>query len=152
MNLVRWSPAFDLLNVHSELDRVFNDLVNGSGFNPRYNGGAAPAFLPVDVRKDGASVVIEASVPGFTPEEVSVTVDAGVLTISAEPAETATGEGDYLRRERFVGQYYRQISLGEQVDGDHADAVFTNGVLTVTVPLVAKPEPKRIPVSAPAKK
>ncbi|GAC1331066.1 MAG: hypothetical protein NVSMB17_08900 [Candidatus Dormibacteria bacterium] len=148
MNLVRWNPAFDLLNVHSEMDRVFNDLLKGSGFNPRYSGGAgAPAYLPVDIRKDGESVVVEASVPGFAPEEVSVTVDAGVLTISAtHETSDEQAAGQYLRRERYVGQFYRQVALGDQVDGEKAEASFREGVLSVTIPLVSKPEPRRIPV------
>jgi HSP20 family protein len=149
VNIIRWNPAFDLLNVHSELDRVFNELVSGSGFSPRYAGeGRAPAFLPIDVRRDGGNVVVEASVPGFTPEEVSVTFDGGVLTISATHEEQTQAKGDYVRQERHVGQVYRQISLGDQVDGDNAQAAFANGVLTVTVPLMTKPEPRRIPVSS----
>jgi len=148
MNLVRWNPAFDLLNVHSEMDRVFNDLLKGSGFNPRYGGGdAAPAYLPVDIRKEGEKVVVEASVPGFSPDQVSVTVDAGVLTIGAnrEAAEKQEA-GQYLRRERYSGQFYRQVALGDQVDGASAEASFRDGVLTVAIPLVSKLEPRRIPV------
>ena len=150
MNLIRWNPAYDLLNVHSELDRVFEGLLQGSGFSPRYNGNgaSAPAFLPVDIRREGNAAVIEASVPGFKPEEVEVTVDGGVLTISANHEETTETEGEYMRRERYVGRFYRQIALGEQVDGDRAEAQFDNGVLRVTVPLVTKPEPRRIRVAS----
>ncbi|MFN2463000.1 MAG: Hsp20/alpha crystallin family protein [Candidatus Dormibacteria bacterium] len=148
MNLVRWNPAFDLLGVHSEMDRVFNDLLKGSGFSPRYDGGAnAPVYLPVDIRREGDSLVIDASVPGFTPEEVNVTVDAEVLTIAASHENQADqAERQYLRRERHLGQFYRQIALGDQVDGERAEAAFKDGVLTVTVPMVVKPEPRRIPI------
>jgi HSP20 family protein len=148
MNLIRWNPAFDLLNVHSEMDRVFNELIGGTGFNPRYNGGStAPAYLPVDIRREGDDVIVEASVPGFRPEEVNVTVDAGVMTISAShEEEREEKEGEYLRRERYIGQVYRQIDLGDQVDGERAEAAFKDGVLSVRIPLLSKPEPKRIPV------
>jgi HSP20 family protein len=153
MKLIRWNPAYDLLSVHSELDRVFGELMNGSGFNPRYSDAeSGPAFLPIDVRRDGYSVVVEASVPGFTPEEVSVTFDGGVLTIMANREESREAQGDYLRRERYAGRYYRQVSLGDQVDGDQARATFDHGVLTVSVPTISKPEPRRIPVSAPTRK
>ena len=148
MNLIRWNPAFDLLNVHSEMDRVFNELVSGAGFSPRYGtGAAAPAYLPIDVRREGENVHVEASVAGFRPDEVSLTVEAGVLTIAAahEPDSEAE-ERQYVRRERYSGKLYRQIALGDQVDGERADASFKNGVLTVTIPLVTKPEPRRIPV------
>jgi HSP20 family protein len=149
MSMIRWNPAFDLLNVHSELDRVFNELVGGTGFNPRYNGeGQAPAYLPIDIRREDNRVVIEASVPGFRPEDVSVTFEGGALTIAAgrDEAHSET-TGEYVRRERYAGKFYRQIALGDQVDGDRAEAGFNNGVLTVTVPMVSKPEPRRIPVN-----
>jgi HSP20 family protein len=148
MKLIRWNPAFDLINVHSELDRVFNELVGGAAFNPQYAGdGAAPTFLPIDIRRDGENVVVQASVPGFKPQEVSVTFDGGVLTIATRHADEQETGGQYLRRERRVGRFYRQISLGEQVDGDRAQATFDNGVLTVTIPLVNRPEPRQIPIN-----
>ena len=148
MNLIRWNPAFDLLNVHSEMDRVFNELVSGAAFSPRYGtGAAAPAYLPIDMRREGENVCVEASVAGFRPDEVSVTVDAGVLSIAAaHQADNETDERQYVRRERYAGQVYRQIALGDQVDGERAEASFRDGVLTVTIPLVTKPEPRRIPV------
>jgi HSP20 family protein len=152
MNMVRWKPAFDMLNVHSEIDRVFEELVGGSRFGSSGNGGSA-GFLPVDIKRSDANLVVEASVPGFKPEEVSVTVDGGILTISAQrEASEEKREGEYLRQERRFSSLYRQITLGEGVDGDKAAADFNNGVLTVTIPLVSKREPKRIPVRAEASK
>ena len=146
MNIVRWNPAFDVLNMHSEIDRVFNDLVRGVGMAP--SPESTNAFLPIDVyRKDGA-VVVEASVPGFSPEEVDVTVDHDVLTISArrEASEQADAV-QYLRQERAVSGLFRRLALGEELDGERASAGFNNGVLTVTIPTIAKPEPRRIPVA-----
>jgi HSP20 family protein len=148
MKMIRWNPAFDLLSVHSELDRVFNDLVSGTGFNPRYAGDGTPvAFLPLDVRRADGKIVVEASVPGFSPEQVSVTIDGGILTVAASRDEEREAGGEYMRRERHTGRVYRQISLGEEVDGEKADAAFKDGVLTVTIPLVTRPEPRRIPIN-----
>jgi HSP20 family protein len=141
MNLVRWNPTF-------EIERVFDELMRGTALASRENGRTA-TLLPIDIKRGDKDLTVEASVPGFKPEEVNVTVDAGVLTISAQ-RETAEDfkDGDYVRQERYFGSLYRQIALGEGVDGDKAKADFRNGVLTVTVPLVSKPEPKRIPVRA----
>ena len=149
MKLIRWSPSYDLLNVHSELDRVFGELMDGRPFNPRLSqGDGAPAFLPVDIRRDGDSFIVEASVPGYAPDEVQVTVEDGTLTISAGNDEEGAPGGDYIRRERYVGRYLRQVALGKHIDGDRAQATFNNGVLTVTIPSLTKPEPRRIPVKA----
>jgi HSP20 family protein len=152
MAITRWSPPFtDVLNIHSEVDRVFNEMMEGFGFAPvtrQANGNGAAQFLPVDVSRQGDELIVEASVPGFKPEEVEVTVDAGTLTIRAQRStETKDEKQGWVRRERYAGAYQRQIPLGEGVQGDKAKASFEHGVLRVSLPLVAKPQPKRIPVS-----
>jgi HSP20 family protein len=146
MNIVRWNPAFDVLNMHSELDRVFNDLVRGAGMVQ--GGQGSQAFLPIDVLRRDNDVVIEASVPGFKPEQVEVTVDHDTLTISAR-RDSVEKDGDtrYIRQERALTSLYRQVSLGQELDGDRAQASFDHGVLTITIPTVARPEPKKIPVA-----
>lgn len=153
MALVRWNPAVDLANMSNELDRVFDEMMRGTGFAPRLDGhGQAAGFLPVDVSRRGSEVVVEASVPGFAPEEVAVTIEAGVLSITAEhSSETEEQNPGYVRRERFSGSLRRQLSLGKEVDGDRARASFANGVLTITMPLVEKAEPRRIAIESPGK-
>jgi HSP20 family protein len=149
MALIRWNPTSDLMNLHSEMDRIFNDAWQGFGLTPRggTNGGAAASYLPLDIEATDKAVVVYAPVPGFTPDEVSVTVDSGVLTIQAEHQRQAEQkERNWIRQERFSGRLYRQIALGEGVNGDEAQASFQHGVLSVTLPLAQRPEPKKIPV------
>jgi HSP20 family protein len=151
MALIRWNPTSDLMNLHSEMDRIFNDVWQGFGLTPRgaTDGGAAASYLPLDIERTDGAVVVYAPVPGFTPDEVSVTVDHGVLTIEAEHRQQAEKkERTWIRQERFAGRLYRQIALGEGVNGDEAKASFQNGVLSVTLPLVQRPEPRKIPVMA----
>ena len=152
MAVIRWNPASDLLNLHSELDRLFGDLTEGV-MSTRTQGGDGrvfSAFLPVDIERNERELTIRASVPGFKPEEVNVTVDGGVLTIDAhhteEREEKDKEDKNALRRERYTGRLSRQIALGDGVDGDNAQARFENGELVVTVPLAQRPEPRRIPV------
>lgn len=150
MALIRWNPTSDLMNLHSEMDRIFNDVWQGFGMTPRggTNGVAAASYLPLDIERIDDAVVVHAPVPGYSPEEVSVTVDSGVLTIEAEHRQEGEAkERNWIRQERFTGRLYRQINLGEGVDGEAAQASFQNGVLSVTLPLVRRPEPKRIPVT-----
>jgi HSP20 family protein len=154
MAIIRWNPASDLINLHSELDRLFGDLTEGL-VSPRSQEGGGrtmPAFLPIDVERGERDITIRASVPGFKPEVVSVTVDGGVLTVDArhdEEREEKDKEGkNVVRRERYTGRLYRQIALGEGVDADGVQARFENGELVVTVPLVQRPQPRRIEVKA----
>jgi HSP20 family protein len=147
MTLIRWNPTSELMNLHSEMDRIFNDMWQGTGLAPRATGAQAAGFLPLDIERTENAILVHAPVPGFTPEEVSVTVDAGVLTIEAQHQQQAEHkEKNWIRQERFSGRLYRQIALGEGVNADQAQASFQNGVLTVTLPLTQRPEPKKVPV------
>jgi HSP20 family protein len=159
VQLVRWSPGSDLLNLHSELDRVFNELIPGPASTPETAEIARAAILPLDIRRDGDELVIEAAVPGFKPDEVEITVDSGVVTIDArheqEFEENGHGKGKgknkdstYVRRERYTGRLFRQVQLPVDVMGDKAKASFKDGMLIVRLPLAKKQEPKRIPISA----
>jgi HSP20 family protein len=148
MALIRWNPSTDLVNLHSELDRIFSDLTEGLMPSRGQGGRDMPAFLPVDIERSDTAMTIRASVPGFKPEEVSVTVDNNVLTIDArheEQREEKEGK-NVVRRERFSGRLYRQISLGDGVDTQNVNARFENGELAITVPLTQRPQPRRIPV------
>jgi HSP20 family protein len=148
MALIRWNPASELMNLHSEMDRLFNDMFQGTGLAPRMAGTAqATGFLPLDIERTDNGVLVHAPVPGFAPEEVSVTVDSGVLTIEAQHRQQSEQrERNWIRQERFSGRLYRQIALGEGVNAEQAQASFQNGILTITLPLSQRPEPKRVPV------
>lgn len=119
------------------------------GLTTQARGGDAPATLPIDIRQTDEAFVIEASVPGFAPEDVEVTVDQNVLTIRGnrkqEGEETKNG---WIRRERRQSSVFRQIGLPAEVREGEITASFENGVLTVTVPRAQKAQPKRIPVKA----
>jgi HSP20 family protein len=152
MALNRWNPTADLMGLHSEMDRLFDEVVQGAG-GPhrasRWSGEGPPAYAPVDVYRIQDAVVVEASVPGFSPEEVSVSFEGDVLTVEAQhrqPGPPQDGR-QYLRQERYTGRLHRQVPLGPHLDSDGARASFANGVLTVRIPLVPKPQPRRIPVT-----
>jgi HSP20 family protein len=150
MALIRWSPTSEIMKLDSEMDRIVSELSEGLGLRPRVLGNGrneASAFLPLDIERTDNALVVQASVPGFAPEEVTVTVDNGVLTIDARhQQESERKDRNLIRQERFTGRLYRQITLGEDVKGEEANATFKDGVLTVTVPMMPRPEPKRIPV------
>ena len=143
--LVRWNPWGDLFSLQSQMDQLFQALNNGdqgaSDGTDRYN-------LPVDIRQTDEAFTIEASVPGFAPEDVEVTVENNILTIKGtHRTEDESTAGGYVRRERRIGSTYRQIALPAEVRADDISAGFHNGVLTVTVPRMQKAQPRRITVS-----
>ena len=104
--------------------------------------------LPLDIRHTEEAFWIEASVPGFRPEDVEITLDENVLTIRGTPLqEDESLRGGYVQRERQLGPVYRQVGLAAEVRAEEVTASFENGVLTVMVPRAKKAEPKRIPVT-----
>ena len=149
MALVRWNPWSDLFSLHNQMEQLFPTMQEAEQRN-----GVEQFSLPVDIRQSDEAFTIEASVPGFEPENVEVTFENSVLTIKGQYSEDRESKRDgYIRRERRAGSVYRQIGLPSEVRADEISAQFHNGVLTVTIPRAEKAQPKRIPVnaSAPAK-
>jgi len=161
MALIRWNPTADLMSLHTEMDRLFHEVFQGADAPrqaARYGPDAGLAFAPVDVYRTEDAVVVEASVPGFSPEEVSVSFEGDMLTIEAQHREEAQDGGgngqaspaggrQYVRQERYAGRLLRQVGLGPDLRTEDARASFSNGVLTVRIPTVPRSQPRRIPVT-----
>jgi len=94
-------------------------------------------------------VVVKASLPGIKPEEVDITISGDTLTIKGEhKEEQKVKQEDYLRKERYYGAFSRSLILPVQVKSDKAEAVFENGILTLTLPKAEEVKPKQIKVKA----
>jgi HSP20 family protein len=103
----------------------------------------------VDVEERGNDIVVTADMPGLDKGDIRVNVtDGNVLEISAEKkAEAKKEEQGYIRHERTYNRYYRSIRLPVPVDKTKAKAVYVNGVLEITIPMVHKTSESEIPVS-----
>src|SRR4030081_3749934 len=141
--LARWNPWGELFSLQDQMDQLFNQ-----SFNQTLTQQGQTTSLPLDIRQTDEAYTIEASVPGFSPEEVEVTLDENVLTIRGERRqEKEESKGGYVRRERRVSSVFRQVGRPAEVKGDEISASFENGVLTVRVPRAQKAQPRRIEVS-----
>ena len=145
MAIARWSPFQELTTLHTTMDRLFTDMLEG-GDDTATSG--MPTFrLPIDISETDNGYLIKAPIAGFKPEEVEVHLSDGVLSISAKHKEEKTEKkGKYLRREVALGNFERQIALPKDVRGEDIKATFNNGVLAVEVPRAPKSQPKRIEV------
>lgn len=126
---------------------AFNDLFSDNLW-PRSE--AAPReYLPaVDISEDDASYLVSADVPGLKPEDVNVTVENNVLTVSGERSfENRSEHAGYHRIERRYGSFKRSFALPEGVDVDHIEAVVEHGALTVRIPKPEIAQSRRIKVS-----
>ena len=104
------------------------------------------SVMPMDVIRRKDEVELRFDLPGIDPESIEVTVDRGLLTVSAKRAEEyAEGENPY-RRERVMGTFTRRVSLSDTIDADKNDAGYTNGVLSVRLPLLEKAQPRKVEI------
>jgi HSP20 family protein len=95
-------------------------------------------------RKD--DVLLRFDLPGVDADSIDVTVDRGVLTVSAHRSEEqAEGETPFIR-ERVTGSFVRRVRLSDTVDADHIDAEYTNGVLSVRLPLLEQAQPRKVEI------
>jgi HSP20 family protein len=107
--------------------------------------GYAPA-LPMDtVRRDG-ELVLRFDVPGVDPEKIDVTVDRGVLTVSATREETKTEGENPVVRERLFGSFTRRVRLGDNLDAEAIEASNNDGVLEIRIPVRETAKPRKIAV------
>lgn len=110
-------------------------------------GARLRSYPPLNMGVTDKSVEIYFLVPGVDPDEIDITLEKNLLSISGErksPVETREGEKEYLREERFKGTFKRVITLPEDVDPDKTDAVYENGVLHLSIAKRADTQPRKI--------
>lgn len=113
------------------------------------SGKSLPDFR-TDIRDNGDSFVLEAELPGFDKEDISLDLKDGLLTISAQHKESRDQKdqkGGYIRRERKYGSVSRTFDVSG-IDEAGITAAYQNGVLELTLPKArpAVPEAKRIEI------
>jgi HSP20 family protein len=146
--LVPFRPFADLLDLEREFDRAAGRFFGG----PARTWAVAPRM---DVRDAGDRLEVVVEMPGFQPEDVDVSVEHGVLTITANHAQTTPDEGEpkrngYVWRERRSSSLRRQVRLPEGVRSDQIAANLENGLLTVGLPRTNQESAVRIPVGGSA--
>jgi HSP20 family protein len=125
-----------------DFDRVVRRAFSPVGFAP-----AGQAMAMDTLRRDG-EIVLRFDVPGVSPEKIDVTVDQGVLTVSAT-REEATAEGDeQVVRERYTGTITRRVRLSDTLDADAIEASHADGVLELRIPVREAAKPRKIEVNA----
>jgi HSP20 family protein len=105
--------------------------------------------LPLDVYETPQAFVVEASLPGLTANDVTITAQGDTLTIRGEArAAEASGERTWLLRERRMSPFQRSIEFPSPIDPERAEARFENGVLMLSLPKAQTAQPTRIQVQS----
>jgi HSP20 family protein len=147
-NITRFDPVNEIVSLRSAMDRLFEDsfvsplawrtLANGEGINP-----------PIDVHETADEIVVTASLPGMKADDLEITMTGQSLTLRGEfKAADEVSRDQYLYRERRFGAFSRSLQLPVRVQGEKADASFTDGVLTLRIPKAEEVKPRQIRINA----
>ena len=114
----------------------------------RQGGGPSLDFVPhFDVKETKDAYVISADLPGVKDEDLNVSLNGNLLTISGTREEEHQEAGEsYYAMERSHGSFARSFTMPDGVDGDSVTADLKQGVLTVRIPKKPEAQPKRIAI------
>ena len=141
VNATRYSPIGD----------IFDDLFKGFVVRPvSYETAAAGDIrqFKIDVSEQNGEYKVLADLPGVKKEDIRISVDGDVVSISAEVRnEKEVKEGQRLvHSERYFGKYSRSFRLGQDLDEAGAQAKYNDGVLELVLPKKAAPATRQITV------
>lgn len=121
-----------------ELDRLARQVIGTQ---------ARPAAMPMDAWREGAEFVVEFDLPGVDPGSIDLDVEQNVLTVRAERKARTGQDTELLAAERPVGNFSRQVILGESLDVENVKASYDAGVLSLRIPIAEKAKPRKIEIS-----
>ncbi|GAA2107140.1 Hsp20/alpha crystallin family protein [Brevibacterium salitolerans] len=121
-----------------DLDRFFTDVTRTPN----------SLALPMDLYREGETFVARIDMAGVDPASIDVDVEDRTLTVRAERTASAPGaDVKWLTRERATGTFARQLTLGNRVAVDKITADYSDGVLTLTIPVADEAKPRKIAVA-----
>lgn len=140
----RWAPTRDMERALRQFDRMF-------GRWPRLTeeaGESAIEWSPLaDITETEKEYLIKAELPEVKAEDIKITVENGMLTLSGERRQEKEAKGEKMHRvERFYGSFLRSFELPADADGEHIRAESKDGVLAVHVPKLEVKKPKPIEI------
>jgi HSP20 family protein len=121
-----------------EFDRVAQQVF---GTNSR------PAAMPIDAYRQGEDFIVKFDLPGVNPDAIDLTVERNVLTVHAQRQRSDDDNVELLIGERPHGAFSRQLFLGDTLDSEQLRADYTDGVLTLRVPVKEQAKPRRVNVA-----
>lgn len=149
--MVRINRLPALSSISSEMDRLMQSFFRPGPLPfPSFGDGLGlQPFPPLNVWEDRDNVYAEAELPGFSMDDLEITMLGNELTISGERREMQVPQGAvFHRRERPAGEFTRTIRLGVPINADAVSAELNNGVLLVTLPKAEAARPRKIEVKS----
>jgi len=148
MSIQRFDPFRDVLSLRDAMSRLFEESYVQPSVAARAGLGTGTALgFALDVEENQDGYTVRASLPGFRPEDVQVSIVGDTLSIQAEHRGQEEKQGtNYLLKERRMGSVARTITLPQRVNPDGAQARYENGELVLSLPKVEEVRPRQIKV------
>ena len=145
MNIARFEPWTFVDLLHRDLDRLAERRgVVGNDHSP-----VADWVPAVDIVEEQSRFVLRADVPGVNPEDIDVSMDAGVLSVSGERHAIAPDDDTGVQRiERATGRFLRRFTMPETANAKGIAAKCASGILEVSIPKMPEIQAHRITVEA----
>ncbi|GEM_PF-79749 len=143
----RWDPFKELEEFENRLMRLFSRLP-APRLTSEEESVTVASWVPlVDVIEDEKEYLLKVELPEIKKDDVKVTVENGVLTISGERKVEKEEKGRTFHRiERAYGRFERSFTLPDDIDADKVNAEFKDGVLYIHLPKSEKAKPRAIEV------
>jgi len=144
MAIVKWNPS-----LISNMDSFFDDFFK-SQFPAlqKMNFSAEGTTMPaINIKETDDEYALEVAAPGLSKKDFNISVENGMLTISAEKeVETENEEDGYTRKEFSYSSFKRSFTLPEGADDGKISAKYVDGILQVVLPKKpeAKPQPAKV--------
>ena len=135
--------------ISRDFDRIVRRAFGGTGFGGTALAGGYAQALPMDTIRREGELVLRFDVPGVDPAQIDVTVDKGVLSVSATRRDERTEGENPVVRERVFGRFTRRVRLSDALDADAIEASHADGVLEIRIPVREEAKPRKITVGAP---
>jgi HSP20 family protein len=147
MAIVRWRPLRDMVSIQDEMNKLFDDFF---GRTPtRWFQPEEGLWTPnVDVSETKDDIVFTAEIPGLKKEDIKLSVQDNVFTLSGEKKEEKEEkDANYHRLERSYGSFCRSFTFPTPVQPDKVKASYKDGILRITLPKTEEVKPKEIPIN-----
>ncbi|RKD86492.1 Hsp20/alpha crystallin family protein [Mangrovibacterium diazotrophicum] len=129
MKLVKVNPAYSF----NAVDRLLNDFFQEGLKNDRYAKNEIKVQPATNIFDYNEFVKIEMQIPGFSKEQVKITLDNDVLIVKGEMAKEEKEEVNYSRVEFKVSDFEKKFKLNHELDAEKVQANFSNGILILTI-------------------
>jgi HSP20 family protein len=157
LDINRWDPFQEMVSLRDAMNRLMEESfllpsrMLGGGVQESgqlaTRGTRQIGSPAVDIQEQGDTFIVRASLPGVRPEDVRVEAHGNQVTLNGQVSqEQETERGNYIVRERRVGQFYRSFTLPTDVNADQAEATFENGILTLRLPKSEMARARQIPI------